>query len=126
MRPAQNQQTNKPTNKMKNEALTDYLHDAFLHCGEVLPAADIARKTREIEFDLEVEFDAQTVLASVREAGERFVDSMVQNEHDTEEAVTGGMYCGCPIDPLDVRVAKWERLRPSAIRQKQIEKFLTL
>lgn len=112
------------TNKqMKNEALTNHLHDAFLRCGEILPAADIARMTREIECNLEVEFDAQTVLASVREAGELFVDSMIQNEHDTETAVIDGLYCGFPIDPLEVRVAKWENMRPSAIRQKQLEKL---
>ena len=98
---------------MKNETLTDILHDKFLSCGEILPAADIARIICEHEFDLEVELDAQTVLASVREAGERFVDSMVQNEHDTEEAVADGLYCGFPIDPLEARVAKWENMRPS-------------
>lgn len=109
---------------MKNKTLTTHLHDAFLHCGEILPLADIAREVHESEAFAGVEYDAQTVLASVREAGEMFVDSMVQNEHDTETAVINGLYCGFPIDPLEVRVAKWEAMRPSVIRQKQIEELL--
>lgn len=100
--------------------LTDTLHDTFLSSGEILPAADIARIVQEHEMWNGVEYDAETILRAIREAGERFVDSMVQNEHDTEQEVKGGMYQGFPIDPIEKRVAKWEAMRPSAIRRSSI------
>lgn len=86
--------------------LADTLHDKYLQCGEILPAADIARIIRDIEFWENVEFDAKTILTATREAGERFVDSMLNNEADESQW------------------PKWEAMRPSAARQKQIEKIL--
>lgn len=90
---------------MKNK-LADALHDKFIQCGEILPSSDIARIIREIEFWDNVEFNAKTILTATREAGERFVDSMLDNETDESQW------------------PKWEAMRPSVVRQKQIEKIL--
>jgi hypothetical protein len=100
--------------------LTDTLHDAFLSSGEILPPADIARIVQEHEMWNGVEYDAKTILRATREAGEQFVDSKVQNEHDTEQEVKDGMYQGYPIDPIEQRVAKWEAMRPSTVRRLAI------
>lgn len=105
--------------------LTDTLHDSFLSSGEILPPADIARIIQEHEMWNGVEYDAATILSATREAGERFVDSMVQNEHDTEQEVKGGMYQGFPINPLAERVAKWEAMRPSTVRRSAILKIVS-
>lgn len=86
--------------------LADAIHDKYLQCGEILPASDIARIIRDIEFWDNVEFDAKTILTATREAGERFVDSMIDNEPDESQR------------------PKWEAMRPSVVRQKQIEKIL--
>lgn len=86
--------------------LADALHDKFLQCGEILPPSDIARIIRDIEFWDEVEFDAKTILTATREAGERFVDSMLDNEADESQR------------------PKWEAMRPSVARQKQIQNIL--
>lgn len=87
--------------------LTDTLHDSFLSSGEILPPADIARIIQEYEMWNGVEYDAATILGATREAGERFVDSMVQNEHDKEQ------------------VAKWEAMRPSTVRRSAILKIVS-
>ncbi len=100
--------------------LTDTLHDAFLSSGEILPPADIARIAQEFEFWNNIEHDNETLLRAIREAGERFVDSMVQNEHGTEQEVRGGLYQGFPINPIEQRVAKWEAMRPSTVRRLAI------
>lgn len=91
---------------MTNETLVNILHDKFLYCGEILPASDVARIIREHEFTDGIEYDAQTILASIREASEKFVDSKIDNETDESQW------------------AKWEAMRPSVMRQKQIEKIL--
>lgn len=83
--------------------LTDILHDAFLNCGEILPASDIARIIQEYEFESGTEHDAATILKSIRDAGEQFIDSMQENGHDTD----------C--------LAQWEAMRPSVVRRKAIE-----
>lgn len=105
--------------------LTDTLHDSFLSSGEILPPADIARIIQEHEMWNGVEYDAATILSATREAGERFVDSMVQNEHDTEQEVKGGLYQGFPIEPIEQRVAKWEAMRPSTIRRSSIVSLIS-
>lgn len=87
--------------------LADAIHDKYLQCGEILPASDISRIIRDIEFWENVEFDAVTILTATREAGERFVDSMLNNETDESQW------------------AKWEAMRPSVMRQKKIEKILS-
>lgn len=83
--------------------LTDILYDAFLSCGEILPASTIAEIIQAHEFESGTENDAATILKALREAGERFVDSMQENEHDTD------------------RLAYWEAMRPSVVRRKAIE-----
>lgn len=100
--------------------LTDTLYDSFIASGEILPASDIARIVQEHESWNDTEYDDQAIRRSVREAGERFVDSMIDNEHDTEQSVRDGMYQGFPIAPLNERVAKWEAMRPSTIRRASI------
>ena len=101
--------------------LTETLYDAFLSCGQILPASDIARIIQEYEFNSDTEHDSKTILKAIREAGEQFVDSMKENERDTENEVRDGLYCGHPIEPLDDRLAYWEAMRPSVVRRKAIE-----
>lgn len=100
--------------------LTDTLHDRFLSSGEILPPADIARLVQEHETWNGLEYDSQTIIRAIREAGERFVDSMVENEYDTEQEVKDGMYQGFPIAPIEKRVAQWEAMRPSTVRRLAI------
>jgi hypothetical protein len=100
--------------------LTEILHDAFLNCGEILPAAHITQIIQEFEFSSDTEHDSKAILKAIRYAGEWFVDSMRENERDTEREVRDGLYCGHPIKPLDERLEHWEAMRPSATRQKAI------
>ena len=105
---------------MKTEELIETLLDRFLTSGEILPAAYVAETIQRHETDNGVEFTPEEILRATRAAGEEFVDSMVSNEHDTEECVTDGLYDGYPIDPLETRVARWEAMRPSTVRRAAI------
>lgn len=52
------------------------------------------------------------ITIATRNAGESFVDSMVDNEYCTQN------------DETESRVAYWEAMRPSTIRRKHIETIL--
>ena len=119
--PGHKQATN---TKMKIETLTDELHELYLTCGEIITGNHLADKIQCHEFDNSVEFTPAEILKATRDAGESFVDSMIQNEHDTEESVKDGLYGGHPIDPLESRVAGWEALRPSKTRKAAIGAIL--
>tara|TARA_R110000823_G_C15704803_1_gene476896 strand:- start:61 stop:411 length:351 start_codon:yes stop_codon:yes gene_type:complete len=109
---------------MKLETLTEMLHDLHITCGEIITGEDLANKIVEREVDYSVEFTPAEILKATRDAGESFIDSMVQNEHDTEESVKDGLYGGYPIAPLETRVAQWEALRPSKVRKATIAAIL--
>lgn len=89
--------------------LTAILHDSFLHSGEILPASDIAQIIQEYEFESGTEHDAATILKAIRDAGERFVDSMQENERETEN------------EARNDRLAYWEAMRPSVVRRAELE-----
>lgn len=90
----------------ENNKLASLLHDKYLHCGEILPHSDVARFVRDFEFEHGLELSAAAILDTVRAAGDRFIDSMLENEED------------------ETNWPKWEALRPSAVRKAQIEKIL--
>lgn len=105
---------------MNISKLIDRLAQLNLECGEVIGGSHAAEFIQEFEFEHGVEFSAIEVMKALRMAGESFVDSMQQNECDTEEAVKDGLYGGYPIDPLESRIAGWESMRPSVIRKNQL------
>lgn len=102
--------------------LTEILHDAFLTCGEILPAAHIAQIIWEYEFNSNTEHDAETILCAIRDAGEQFVDSMQGNTSD------GYNYEGRHRETetaYQEELDRWEAMRPSVVRRKAIEVIAT-
>ena len=98
--------------------LAESLHEAYITRNEIMSPADIAEHIQEHEFESGVEYDAATILRSIREAGEQFVDSMRDNENDTfnDGDITA--------DERDENIARWEAMRPSTIRQKAINAMI--
>ena len=104
---------------LHNPSLESQLHELFISQGEISAASDIARLVLDFEEFHGVSVSDSDLLKATRAAGESFVDSMVQNEHDTElEGYTD-------LAPLEDRIAHWEAQRPSTVRRKQIEALLS-
>jgi len=97
--------------------LTKHLHSRFIANGETTGAAEMIA---DYEQDNACEFTAGEIIKATRDAGESFVDSMVNNEHDTEE--DRAQYPD--LAPLSDRVAYWEKMRPSVIRHAAIKTIL--
>ena len=106
-------------------ALTDALRDLHMSCGEIITGYHAAQFIRDHETDNGLEFTPQEILRALRESGEQFVDSMQENEMDTESCVKDGLYYGHPIDPLETRLSRWEAMRPSTIRLAAIAEITT-
>ncbi len=106
---------------MKLNQLTEAIAQKNMECGEIIAPESFAQLVQEFENDNDVAFSGAEILKAFRDAGESFVDSMQENEHDTEECVHGGRYEGHPIDPLAERLARWEVQRPSVIRRNFIK-----
>ncbi len=98
--------------------LAESLHEAYITRNEIMSPTDITEHIQEHEFESGVEYDAATILRSIREAGEQFVDSMRDNEHDTcnDGDITA--------DERDENIARWEAMRPSTIRRKAINAMI--
>ena len=109
---------------MKLSKLIEELHELNVNCGEIIGGIDAALFIQEFEFEHGLEFSAADVTKAFRTAGEAFVESMQQNEIDTEDCVKDGLYGGHPIDPLESRLERWERMRPSVIRMNQLIGFI--
>lgn len=89
-------------------ALADFLFNRALENGEPIDPRDLAAVTEEWRRDNFAGYvSRETAEHASRQATERFVDSMVRNEHDTEnEGRTD-------LAPLASRIARWEALRPA-------------
>lgn len=105
-------------------ALIESLREFHLSCGEVVTGYHAAQWVCDYETDNGLEFTPQEILRAIRESGEQFVDSMQENEMDTESCVKNGFYDGHPIDPLETRLSRWEAMRPSTIRLAAIRSII--
>ena len=106
-------------NTTSTEYLISILHDKSLDQGQTLEAYCIADIVMDVERSERVEFTPSEILEASRDASERFVDSMIQNEYDTQESDYDD------IAPLEERVARWEAMRPSVVRRKAIMETLS-
>lgn len=89
-------------------ALADFLFNRALENGEPIDPRDLPAVAAEWSRDnFTGQLDAATIAAANRQATERFVDSMVRNELDTEAENR------TDIPPLPARLARWEALRPA-------------
>lgn len=86
--------------------LESNLYEYSMTRGEILDPEHTAQVVLEWEMD-NAPLDRADILAAVWNAAESFVDSMVENEHDTE---TEGRD---DLEPLEKRVERWEAMRPS-------------
>jgi hypothetical protein len=106
-------------NTTSTEYLISILHDKCLDQEQTLEAYCIADIVMDVERSERVEFTPSEIIEASRDAGERFVDSMIQNEYDTQESEYDD------IAPLEERVARWEAMRPSIVRRKAIMEALS-
>jgi hypothetical protein len=111
---------------MKLSELIEDLTQLNLNCGEIVEGIQAAQFIQEFEFEHGVEFSSEQIIKALRAAGESFVESMQQNEIDTEECVRDGLYNGYPIDSLETRLAGWEAMRPSVIRRNALVSILSV
>jgi hypothetical protein len=105
---------------MTIDDLVQAVKEQCIYCGEVISGKNATDFILEIENQVNVTFTDSEIVRALREGAEQFVDSMQQNEHDTEEWIKDGLYDGFPIDTLETRLARWEALRPSVIRAKHL------
>jgi hypothetical protein len=92
-------------------SLESQLKDLFFSQGEMSTRC-IADLVLQCESFYGVHFTDTEVLVATRNAGESFVDSMIDNEYETT----------CQdLAPIEQRVAHWEAMRPSTIRRKHLE-----
>ena len=86
-------------------AMHEAMHEAMLETHELISPRDLPGFVARWEADNNAPaMDADTIREALRSASDAFVDSMVNNEHDTRQEPH--------LDPLDKRVARWEVLRP--------------
>lgn len=90
--------------------LINCMHDEMLKRGEVLSDEAAAEYLMLYERDYRVRLPLSGYRAAVDDAADRFVDSMIQNEYDTEQS----------DDETDKRVGHWEAMRPSNARYRMI------
>jgi hypothetical protein len=95
-------------------ALRDDLHDRMIHCGEVIASQHSSEIIAAFEVMHACRLTPQEILYALWHAADDFVDSMVSNEHDTEEEGR------TDIEPLADRLARWERFRPEPLRRREI------
>jgi len=114
---AQRKRNPKQTNTMSlhNPSLESQLHELFMEGGEIAPPRTIADLVLQFESFHGVHCTDAEVLVATRNAGESFVESMIQNEYDTEEEGY------TDLAPIEQRVEHWESMRPSTIRRKHLE-----
>jgi hypothetical protein len=91
------------------------LHNKFLMCGEILPAADIAHFLADMEADNGFTLSTEEIHRAVWEASDCFVDSMQEN---ASSHLAG--------EELEEEIARLENMRPAARRRAQITAILTL
>ena len=103
------------------EELVELIQQTNVECGEVLSLKHLASYIMELENECGKAFSDEQIIQAWRRGGEKFVDSMQENEYDTEDCVKDGLYDGHPIDCLSDRLMTWEVMRPSVIRAKHIE-----
>jgi hypothetical protein len=92
-------------------SLESQLKDLFFSQGE-MSIRCIADLVLQYESYYEVHLTDTEVLVATRNAGESFVDSMIDNEYETT---------GEDLAPIEQRVEHWESMRPSTIRRKHLE-----
>ena len=107
------------TMSLHNPSLESQLHELFIHQGQISSPSCIADLVLQYESFHGVHCSDTKVLIATRNAGESFIESMIQNEYDTE----GEGYTD--LEPLEERVAHWEAMRPSNIRRKHLESLAT-
>jgi hypothetical protein len=95
-------------------SLESQLEDLFFSQGE-MSIRCIADLILQYESFYGVHCTDAEVLVATRNAGESFVESMIQNEYDTEEEGY------TDLAPIEQRVEHWESMRPSTIRRKRLE-----
>jgi hypothetical protein len=98
-------------------SLSSYLHEEFVECGEVLPAASIAQIVTDCEFDGGTQFTEREILIAVREAQNLTCESYIGNAYDSTDWTH---------EQREREIAKWEALRPKRIREKQIADTLSV
>ncbi len=98
---------------LHNPSIEDQLHELFIHQGQIASASDIADLVIQFESFHGVHLSDVEITVATRNAGESFVDSMIENEYDD------------PSEETESRVAYWEAMRPSNIRRKHIEFLVT-
>lgn len=96
-------------------SLASYLHDEFVGCGEILPAAAIAQIITDCEFDSGTQFTEKEILVAVREAQNLTCESYIGNAYDSTDWTQ---------EQRDQEIAKWEAQRPKRVREKQVAAIL--
>ena len=110
--------------------LTEELTAAMSMNGEVTPLADMAGMVMDAQTAAGRDFTPGELYRAHLDAANQFIDSSVQNEHDTEESRFAesaewhtkdtGEHSSVDIE-REKAVARWEALRPVAVLAERLK-----
>lgn len=104
---------------LHNPSLESQLHELFISQGQISSPSDIADLVSDFELFHGYNLSDTEIIKATRNAGESFVESMINNEYDTErEGYTD-------LAPFVERVAYWEAMRPSRNRKCHVKQLLS-
>lgn len=110
-------------------ALEEMLYESYLTSGEVHDAATVAEIVLDFEKSAQRTASPEEIYTAIRQAGERFVDSMVANENETWNDHLDAPDANCPKYDNEEQhlryLAQWEAQRPSTVRKAELLKILS-